>query len=68
MKGTKRNAAYENYRDNQVSWAVAEDLMLVLAKELVQLKEKKGMNLFWDDREEELMRVYIKSPEALAQS
>jgi len=68
MKGTKRNAAYENYKNDQVSWAFAEDLMLVLAKELVQLKEKKGMNLFWDDSEEELMRAYMKSPKALAQS
>ena len=68
MKGTKRNAAYENYKNDQVLWAFAEDLMLVLAKELVQLKEKKGMNLFWDDSEEEFIRAYIKSPEALAQS
>ena len=68
MKNTKRSSVYEKYKNDQVSWTFAEDLMLVLAKELVQLKEKKGMNLFWDDSEEELMRAYIKSPEALAQS
>ena len=68
MKGTTCKAAYENYKNDQVSWAFAEDLMLVLAKELVRLKEIKGINLFWDDSEEKFMRAYIKSPEELAQS
>ncbi len=68
MKGTKHNSAYENYRDEQVAWASAEDLMLIMAKELVRLKDESGMNLFFDDTEEELLRAYIKSPEALAQS
>ena len=68
MKGTKHNAAYEAYKSDQVAWASAEDLILVLAKELIRLKDDTGMDLFWDDSEEELLRAYIKSPEALAQS
>jgi len=68
MKGARHDAAYENYKDEQVAWASADDLMLIMAKELIRLKEETGMNLFWDDSEEELMRAYIKSPEALAQS
>jgi len=68
MKSAKGNAAYENYKNDQVAWAFSEDLMLILAKELVRVKEETGMNLFWDEDEEEIMRAYIKSPEALAQS
>ena len=68
MKGTKHNAAYETYKSDQVAWASAEDLILIMAKELIRLKDDTGMDLFWDDSEEELLRAYIKSPEALAQS
>ena len=68
MKGTKHNAVYEAYKSDQVAWASAEDLILILAKELIRLKDDTGMDLFWDDSEEELLRAYIKSPEALAQS
>lgn len=68
MKGTKYNAAYEAYKGEQVAWASAEDLILVQARELIRLKDDTGMDLFWDDSEEELLRAYIKSPEALAQS
>ena len=68
MKGARRDAAYENYKDYQVAWASADDLMIIMAKELIRLKEETGMNLFWDESEEEFMRAYIKSPEALAQS
>ena len=68
MKGTNHNPAYELYKNGQVAWASAEDLILLLAKELIRLKDDTGMNLFWDEDEEELMRAYIKSPEALPHS
>ena len=68
MKGTKHNPAYEMYKNAQVAWASAEDLILILAKELISLKDDTGMNLFWDEDEEQLMRAYIKSPEELPQS
>jgi len=68
MKGIKHNPAYEAYKIDQVSCASAEDLILIMAKDLIRLKDDTGMNLFWDEDEEQLMRDYIKSPEALAQS
>ena len=37
----------------------SEDSLLLLANELVRLKEEKGMNLFWNDDEEKMMREYI---------
>lgn len=68
MKGTNINTAYEAYKIDQVACASAEDLILIMAKELIRLKDDTGMNLFWDDDEEQLMRAYIKSPEALPNS
>jgi len=68
MKGTKNNTAYEVYKIDQVASASAEDLILIMAKELIRLKDDTGMNLFWDEDEEQIMRAYIKSPEELAQS
>ena len=68
MNGTKHNPAYEAYKSDQVAWASAEDLILIMAKELIRLKDNTGMNLFWDEDEEEIMRAYIKSPEELPQS
>ena len=68
MNGTKYNPAYEAYKSDQVAWASAEDLILILAKELIRLKDDTGMNLFWDEGEEELLRAYIKSSAVLAQS
>ncbi len=68
MKGTKNNLAYEEYKMDQVASASAEDLLLIMAKELIRLKDDTGMDLFWDKDEEQLLRAYIKSPEALPQS
>ncbi len=68
MKKTKGGAAYKKYRDDQLAWASAEDLLLILANELVRTKEKKGMNLFWDTSEEEFMRDYLETAEMLVQS
>ncbi len=68
MKGNKHNTAYEAYKIDQVACASAEDLILIMAKELIRLKDDTGMNLFWDEEEEQLMRDYLKSPKELAQS
>ena len=68
MKDTEGGAAYEKYRDDQIVWASADDLMLILANELVRLKEETGMNLFWDKSEEQFMRDYIERAEALPRS
>ncbi|MEW6601366.1 MAG: hypothetical protein AB1499_10395 [Nitrospirota bacterium] len=63
MKGTECRAAYEHYKDTQIEWASAEDLLLILAKELVRVKEETGINLFWDETEEKFMRDYIEDTE-----
>ena len=67
MKGTESSSAYETYRDNQIEWASTEDLLLVAAKELVRLKEETGMDLFWDDDEEQRLREYIEDVETVLQ-
>ena len=45
--------------------AITEDNILILAKKLVQAKDKKGLNLFWNTKEEKFMREYIDSAEEL---
>lgn len=60
MKGTECRAAYEHYRDAQIEWASAEDLLLILAQELVRVKEETGVNMFWDETEEQFLRDYIE--------
>jgi hypothetical protein len=66
MNSAESKSAYEQYRDIQVAWASAEDLMIITAQELVRLKEETGMNLFWDKSEEEFMRDIIESAETIA--
>jgi hypothetical protein len=65
MKEIENNTTYEAYRDNQIEWASAEDLLLIAAKELVRLKEETGLNLFWDQDEEERLREYIEDVETV---
>ncbi len=68
MKCEASKSAYEKYRDDQVAWASAEDLLLITATELVRLKEETGLNLFWDDSEEQYLRDYINNAETSAQN
>lgn len=68
METTECRAAYEHYRDAQIEWASAEDLLLILAKELIRVKEETGMNLFWDETEEQFLRDYIEDSETALQS
>jgi len=68
METTECRAAYEHYRESQIEWASAEDLLLILARELIRLKEESGMNLFWDETEEQFLRDYIEGTEAAVQS
>jgi hypothetical protein len=68
MRDSEGGGAYEKFRDDQIALASADDLMLILANELVRLKEETGMNLFWDRNEEQFMRDYIENAETLAQS
>ena len=68
MNCTEGRTAYENYRDTQIEWASAEDLLLILAQELIRLKEETGMNLFWDEAEEQFLRDYIEDAKTALQS
>jgi len=68
MKSTENCSTYEKYRDAQVEMASAEDLLLITACNLVRLKDETGMNLFWDDSEEEFLRDFIESAETFSRN
>lgn len=59
MRERSKSYKFDDYRDNQIEKAATDDLMLLLAKELVKAKDEDGVNLFWDDDEERFMRRYI---------
>jgi hypothetical protein len=65
MKNRLHSGSYKKYRDGQIKLASTEDSILILAKKLVQAKDKKGINLFWNEQEEEFMREYIESSNEL---
>ncbi|MBI4683026.1 MAG: hypothetical protein HY757_08000 [Nitrospirae bacterium] len=68
MKCSEGGSTYKKYRDDQIAWTSAEDLLLILAQELIRVKEETGMNLFWDDEEEQFLRDYMENAEAVPQS
>ena len=68
MKNTENCSIYKKYRDTQIKITSAEDLLLIKACKLVKLKDETGMNLFWDDNEEEFLRDYIEGAEAFSQN
>jgi hypothetical protein len=59
MKEQSKSYTYNDYRDNQIEKTAEDDLLLLLAKELVKAKDEDGVNLFWDDDEESFLRKYI---------
>ncbi len=66
MKSGECRTAYEQYRDEQIAWASADELLLVLAEELIRLKDETGMDLFWDAEEEGFLRDYLEDAETVA--
>ncbi len=68
MKCSEGGSTYKKYRDDQIAWASAEDLLLILAQELIRVKKETGMNLFWDDEEEQFLRDYMEDAETAAKS
>lgn len=68
MKCAERGSDYTKYRDDQIAWASAEDLLLILAQQLIRMKDETGINLFWDDSEEQFLRDYIEDAETAVQS
>lgn len=68
MRSLESASAYEQYRAAQVMWASTEDLLLIMAQELIKLKDESGMNLFWDDTEERFLRDYIENATVAARN
>ncbi len=68
MKVREGTTAYERYRDAQVAWASAEDLLVIMAQELIRLKDESGMNLFWDESEEKFLRDYLENEAKTSQN
>ncbi len=68
MKVREGTTAYERYRDAQVAWASAEDLLVIMAQELIRLKDESGMNLFWDESEEKFLRDYLENAAKTSQN
>ncbi len=66
MKSGECSTAYEQYRNEQIAWASAEESVLILAEELIRLKDETGMDLFWDADEEEFLRDYLEATETVA--
>lgn len=66
MKNKENCSTYKKYIDAQIEMASAEDLLLISACELIRLKDETGMNLFWDNSEEEFLRDYIESAETFS--
>jgi hypothetical protein len=54
---------FDDYRDNQIEKVATDDILLLVAKELVKAKDEDGVNLFWDDDEESFLRKYISYTE-----
>ena len=59
MRERSKSYNFDDYRDNQIEKAATDDMLLLVAKELVKAKDEDGVNLFWDDDEERFMRKYI---------
>ena len=64
MRERSKYYSFDDYRDNQMEKAATDDLLLLLAKELIKAKDEDGVNLFWDDAEESFMRKYILHTES----
>ncbi len=65
MKKRLLSRSYNKYKDGQIKLASTEDSILILAKKLVRAKDKKGIDLFWNEQEEKFMREYIESSNEL---
>jgi len=61
VKGGKIMTAlkYDKYKFEKIMASVTEDSLLLLANELVRIKDERGVNLFFDDDEEQAMRAYV---------
>jgi hypothetical protein len=59
MRELSKSYNFDAYRENQIEKVATDDMLLLVAKELVKAKDENGVNLFWDDDEESFLRTYI---------
>lgn len=59
MKEQPKSYTFDDYRNNQIQKTATDDMLLLVAKELVKAKDEDGVDLFWDNDEESFMRKYI---------
>jgi len=60
MEFTMNEIVYNKYKLQQIEKSDGEDSLLLFVNQLVQLKDKKRINLFWDADEEAVMRSYLR--------
>jgi predicted dithiol-disulfide oxidoreductase (DUF899 family) len=69
MKGAgemrKQNVVtiYDRFIADQIEKSAAEDHIFLFAKRLVTAKDEEGLNLFWDEDEERVLRDFIEYAE-----
>ncbi|RJQ47759.1 MAG: hypothetical protein C4538_04765 [Nitrospiraceae bacterium] len=52
--------AYKKYKLEQITRSENEDSLLIFADAMVHLKDARRINLFWDEDEEELIRIFME--------
>lgn len=67
MNRKMHSLAYRKYLSGLVERTTSEDKLLLMAKRLVKVKDETGLNLFWDEDEESLLRGYIERTEMIAE-
>jgi hypothetical protein len=60
-------SGYIKFIKEQIEKIEAEDNILLFAKKMIKAKDEEGINLFWDEEEEEFMRRYIEYTEELVE-
>jgi len=60
-------SAYIKFIREQIEKIETEDSILLFAKKMIKAKDEEGINMFWDEEEEEFMRRYIEYTEELVE-
>lgn len=63
MNDKKNFLIYSQYKHGQMARAEFEEDLLLFARKLVKAKDEMGMNLFWDETEENFMRRFLEYAE-----
>jgi hypothetical protein len=63
---TMNELVYKKYIQGQITKSEDDDSLLLFANEMVLLKDKKHIDLFWDKDEEKLVRAYIEESKRIS--